>query len=403
MYLDFYFIILTYFLLYCIVKIYSLKKPLIFATLACVLFTLACVDPYDLRYETQKKIVYVEADLNDYDSNQKIRVWQNLPTTGDPTFEPILDAKVVVNENNATQYNAVHDKEGIYNLPADFKVKINQPYTLTIVMANGVRYESSVETVPMKAPKVDSMYTEFKTGGITYDSKLLSGHDVYLDLTDSPIEGQYYMWKWVLYEKRDYCVSCLGGRFYVNPLPNGQCIEDRFLKQRNVTYDYECRSDCWKVIYSNRFNLMSDRLNNGKKIGARLLGSIPLLQYKAALVHAEQFMISKKAFDYYSLLVSQGQSTGTLTDTPPVALNGNMKNPQNPTEIVGGVFSIASKTVKAFWLKRLERTPNVFPYGLNENGRANQPEPSGTDTTRPPASPCIEGKNNTGKKPFGWQ
>ncbi len=379
-----------------------MKKSLYFIITAVILSTIACVNPYELQYQTQKKILYIEADLNDVDQNQKIRVWQNIPSIGDPSFEPISDAKVTITENNSTQIAAIHEKEGFYNLPVDFKIKLNQPYTLSIVLANGTKYESSSESAPMKAPKVDSMYSEYKTSGITYDAKTLSGHDIYLDLTDSPTQDQFYLWKWVLYEKRDYCVSCLGGRFFVNPLPNGQCVEDRFLKQRNVTYDYECKSDCWKVIYSDKFNLMSDKLSNGKKIKARLLGSVPFLQYKAALIQAEQFLVSKKTYDYYSLLVSQGQSTGTLTDTPPQSLNGNIKNIQNPTEVVGGVFSIASKTVKAFTIKRLERTPNLFPYGLNESGRANQPEPSGADTSRPPASPCIEGKNNTGKKPFGW-
>jgi Domain of unknown function (DUF4249) len=382
-------------------KIYSLKKPLIFAFFALLLVSLACVEPYSLVYSTQSKILFIEADLNDFDINQNITIRRNVPSDKSPMFEFIEDAKVTVLENNATEIFAKHSVEGVYNLPPTFKIKVNVPYKLKVVLANGVTYESSLETAS-KAPAIDSVYSIFKTGGIEYDDKLLPGHEIYLDLKDSPTKDEYYLWRWKLYEKKDYCISCFGGKYFTNPQPNGICVEDRFLKQRGAIYDYLCRTDCWKIIYSDKFNIMSDQYNNGLKIKARLLGNIPFLQFRSALVQAEQYLVSKKTYDYFNIAISQGQNTGSLADTPPVGLIGNFKNTQDSEEPVGGIFSVASKTIKTYWLKRPERSPGIFPYGLFQGGRLPTPEPSGLDTTRPPLAPCIEDRYSTGKQPFGW-
>jgi Domain of unknown function (DUF4249) len=378
-----------------------LKKPLIFAIIAILLFTLACVEPYSLIYSTQSKILFIEADLNDLDLNQTITIRRNVPSKRSPTFEYIEDAKVIVLENNSTEITATHSFEGVYKLPATFKTKLNVPYKLRVVLKDGNTYESGVESAT-KAPKIDSVYSVFKSGGIAFDDKLLPGHDIYIDLKDSPAEDEYYLWRWKLYEKKDYCVSCSGGRFFLNPLPDGICVEDRFLKQRGVTYDYLCRNDCWKIYYSDRFNIMSDQYSNGFKINARFLGSIPFFQFRSALVQAEQYLVSKKTYDYFNIVISQAQNTGSLADTPPVGLIGNIKNIQNSEEPVGGIFSVASKSIKTYWLQRPERTPGLFPYGLLIGGRIATPEPSGQDTTRPPLAPCIEDKYTTGKQPFGW-
>jgi Domain of unknown function (DUF4249) len=378
-----------------------LKKPLIFALIAIFLLAFACVQPYDLVYSTQSKILYIEADLNDLDINQTITVRRNVPSDRSPTFEFVEDAKVTILENNSTEISAIHSFEGVYKLPPTFKAKLNTPYKLKVVLTTGITYESSIETAT-KAPAIDSVYSVFKNTGIDYDDKTLPGHDIYLDLKDSPTKDEYYLWRWKLYEKKDYCISCAGGRYFTNPQPNGICVEDRFLKQRGAIYDYLCRNDCWKIIYSDRFNIMSDQYNNGFKIKARYLGSIPFLQFRSALVQAEQYLVSKKTYDYFNIVISQGQNTGSLADTPPVGLVGNIKNTQDSEEAVGGIFSVASKSIKTYWLKRPERTPGIFPYGLFQGGRTATPEPSGLDTTRPPLAPCIEDRYSTGKQPFGW-
>jgi Domain of unknown function (DUF4249) len=382
-------------------KIYSLKKPLIFAFLAITLISIACVEPYNLAYSTQSKILYIEADLNDVDINQTITIRRNVPSDKSPTFEFIEDAKVIVVENSTFEIIAKHSSEGVYLMPATFKIKLNVPYKLKVLLADGLTYESSVESAT-QAPKIDSVYSIYKTAGIEYDNKSLSGHDIYLDLKDSPAKDEFYLWRWKLYEQKDYCISCPGGRYFSNPLPEGICVEDRFLKQRGAIYDYLCRNDCWKVFYSEKFNIMSDQYSNGSKITARFLGSIPFFQYRSALVQAEQYLVSKKTYDYFNIVISQAQNTGSLADTPPVGLIGNLKNTQNSDEPVGGIFSVASKTIKTYWLKRPEITPGVFPYGLFADGRRATPEPAGMDTSRPPLAPCIEDKYTTGKKPFGW-
>ncbi len=380
-----------------------MKKNIIYVFLATIIFALSCVSPYEIRYSTKANLLFVEANLNDYDDDQYIKIGYNVPRDGDPTFEVIENAKVSVFEANTIEYQTKFSKEGFYKLPKQFKVKINTPYSLKIALETGEVYTSSNESLIKKAPAIDSLYAVYKTTGINYDNRNLSGHEIYLDLKDSPSKDDYYLWRWKLYEKRDICVSCYGGRFFTNPLPNGVCSREPSLEYYGLTYDYECNADCWKIIFSKQLNIMSDKYNNGTKINNRLLGGIPFLQYRPALVQAEQYLISKDAYYFYNLVSNQAQTTGTLTDSPPAPLSGNIKNRSNPSEFVGGIFSVSSKSVKTFWLERLERTANIIPYGLNDNGRIINLEPRDPLTGRPPLSPCIESKTNTGIKPKGWK
>ena len=43
------------------------------------LVVFACVEPYDLNFGSQKEILFIEADINDYDSLQYVIIKKNIP------------------------------------------------------------------------------------------------------------------------------------------------------------------------------------------------------------------------------------------------------------------------------------------------------------------------------------
>jgi hypothetical protein len=378
-----------------------LKRTFIFLIAAILIFTLACVEDYEITYRNQDSILFVEADLNDLDENQFIVVKKSEKSTNGLNFSKVSDAKVTVIENKQNSISATHGENGIYILPKTFRIKLGTPYSLKIELSNGNIYESSLESAS-KGPKIDSIYSQYINKGIVIDKRDFGGHNIFLDLTDNPQPDEYYMWRWKLFEKKTYCISCEGGRYFTNPAPLGVCVEDVFLRRRNAIYDYICKEDCWKIYYSNSFNLMSDDLNNGKKIQARLIGQIPVYQFKPALLEVEQYKVNKKIYDYFKLVTNQTQNTGSLADTPPAGLVGNIKNINDDTEPVGGIFSVASKVLKTYWLQRPTQNGSTFAYGLFSTFREATPEPAGNDTTRPPMAPCVEDKYSTKKRPFAW-
>jgi hypothetical protein len=374
------------------------KKSIYFFSIFISFF--ACVKPYDLDFTSQKEILFIEADLNDFDEEQFISLKINSMNTSGINFINIENALVEVIENKETKIKCNYRSDGKYYLPLGFKVKLNVPYQVKFILNNGSTFESKIE-IATEVPEIKQVTSVFKSKGILFKNKLIDGHEIYIDTFDNPGIENYYFWAWRHFESQSYCRSCDGGLYYTTPSPEGRCVDDANLKRRGVIYDYTCRSICWDVTYNDDLNIMSDAFSNGKIIEKRLLAKIPFYQYKGSLIEAQQISISKSAYNYFKLVIDQTQNSGSLADTPPAGLIGNVTNVKDPTQAIGGYFMVSSKKIKRFWIKRDEKDPTIKVFGTL-NGRIANPEPSGNDLTRPPQAPCLEDKLRTSKRPFGW-
>lgn len=360
----------------------------------------ACVEPYELDFTSQKEILFVEADLNDFDEEQFISLKINSVNISGINYTSIENAIVEVIENKGTIIKCIYKTDGKYYLPSSFKAKLNTPYQLKFILNGGNTYESKVE-IATEVPEIKQVTSFFKPKGILFMNKKIDGHEIYLDTFDNPGVDNYYFWAWRHFESQGYCRSCDGGLYYTTPSPEGRCVDDANLKRRGVIYDYTCRSICWDVSYNDNLNIMSDAFSNGKIIEKRLVAKIPFYQFKGSLIEVQQNSISKAAYNYFKLVIDQTQNSGSLADTPPAGLIGNVTNLKDPTQAIGGYFMVSSKKIKRFWIKRDEKDPTIKVFGTL-NGRIANPEPSGNDITRPPQAPCLENKIRTAKRPLGW-
>jgi hypothetical protein len=153
---------------------------------------------------------------------------------------------------------------------------------------------------------------------------------------------------------------------------------------------------------STELVINTDALYKGANIKGQLIGKIPVYSVTPALVEVMQFNISKKAYNYLSLTLKQGVETGGLADTPPATLIGNVQNTNKSEDNVSGYFIVAGMFKKPFWLDKKQTEGLGIPTIGLLGGRAEKLEPTGPNTTRPPAAPCVPGDNRTNIKPNGW-
>ena len=139
---------------------YSIR--LFLAAVGLVVF--ACVEPYDLNFGSQKEILFIEADINDYDSLQYVIIKKNIPEPNNIIYRNIENAKVQLIEGTSKLYDCAYTTEGKYQLPKGFKSKTNTPYQLRIVM-EGSTYESTIETTTAISP-IERIYAQFAEKGI---------------------------------------------------------------------------------------------------------------------------------------------------------------------------------------------------------------------------------------------
>jgi len=372
----------------------------------------ACVEPYEpVGLNLEGEILVVDATLTDQPEPQTVRLTRSLAKPFDEFVEePLTGAQVVVEVNDSPQ-TLREPSPGLYALPEGFRGKAGDRFRLRFTTPAGRRYESAVETMRAGAP-IEKVYDVFDEKGIPNAEKtaFTPANLVYIDTQDLPGERNFYRWTWTLWERQDWCYSCqnsvLAG---TDGRSANRCGYNSFVMNNPIPpgfYDYQCRSRCWDLLFSEEINVFSDQFADGRRVTGRLVGRIPYLQSRGALVEIRQQALTPTAYRYYELFARQTQANGGLADTPPAPLVGNVRNLDDEREIVSGYFTVGAVSKFRYWLDRKSATG--FPIGLfsvQNGGRTPVPEPVSRTPfeDRPPTAFCVPGATRTPTVPEGWR
>ena len=364
-----------------------------------LLVFIACVEPLDLEIITTETILIIDGSIDDSSKDQFITVKKFIPSsTGNVRYANEVNAKVSILKDGKEQIDCYYRDNGYYYLPLGFKALVGSKYKLKIILANGNVYESS-EEVMRSTPEITGYTVKFDPKGIKLGENSIPAHLIYLDTKD-PVElGDNFMWTWKLYEKQIICKTCSGGIYLTSPAPLGKCSPVVPLAEAGVEYDYSCQGNCWEIFYSQDLNVMSDAFSQGKEIKNRLVATIPLYQQNGFLIEIKQQTVTPSAYQYLKILGNQSQKNGTLVDSPPAALIGNVRNISDSKETVGGYFMVGNSKIKRIWVDRLDAVGSKQLYIL---GRKENYEPASGDGSRPPFAPCVISNTRTPLKPEGW-
>ncbi len=380
-----------------------MKRITLTFLISVLCIAVACVEPVEFIAGNNKEILIVDGVVSDKDEDQYISLRKAYVSSNTNVFRGITDASVMVIEDGTNELICREGESGRYYLPTGFRGKVGHSYVLKIRLPNGNEYESESETM-RAVPDIDRIYAEYKPKGVSWRGAPVDGHHVYLDAFDFPDSEDYYSWSWKLSEKQEYCMTCEGGMYMPDAPYNGICLEYPHLKRAGVIYDYVCNSKCWEMYFSETYNIMSDIYSSGRKISGRKVAEIPFFQINGAVVEIYQASMTPSAFRFFKLMVDQTQNTGSLVETPPAPLVGNIKNKKDPFESIGGFFMVSSYKIKQFWLARNDTGNQPVTLVSMFYGRYVNPEPYDPDAKppRPPLAPCVASATRTPVRPRGW-
>jgi hypothetical protein len=254
-------------------------------------------------------------------------------------------------------------------------------------------------------PRISRVYERYNAKGIldrTTSIGQIPTNDFYLDFDDPADQRNFYRWTSITYEIQDICATCRGGRY--NRTANaGGCQEDRTLSVNNL-FDYRCESLCWDVFSGTSLEIFSDVFTNGKAQKDKLITQVPVYQSNPCLVVLQQMSLSANAYRYLKLIQDQSVNTGTLADTPPAPIKGNIENTADKNELTLGYFSVSMVEENRYWLLR-DNVANAQPNGLFsiKNGRDPILEPSSVSRPAIPLAICVSSGNRTSTSPAGWR
>ncbi len=387
------------------------NMPRLIVFLLLIGWLLGCVSAYDPQLQLTADLIVVSGIITDQDSPQTITL-SRLHANADSSINtPIRNAQVEVLIDGTGVMLSERDA-GTYILPEDVRGKVGSSYQLRFRTEEGVAYQSTVETM-VAVPTISRVYDMPHTDLIPVGDTVVPASDIFFDYQDPPGTANFYLWRWRNYESQDYCASCRQGRYTIRdigPVGSGPlevlgCVVDPTIRSY-VYYDYPCRGQCWDIFYSTTIDVLSDVYTNGTFQLAHKAATIPAYQASPALIVIEQLSLSANAYRYYRLFADQVQNTGTLADSPPAPLVGNVTNTANPQEQVVGYFSAAS--VASYSYKFTRQRLNVSRYiGLfrAENGRQPRREEERTNPifgTSLPSALCIPSHTRTDQLPPGW-
>lgn len=378
--------------------------------LTYLFFTLlltSCVEVYDVTHNLNADVVTVDGFVT---NSRGLTVNLRVSRSNGKNYyaEPLRDCTVEVKVGDGSVVKLTEFSSGVYVAPNSFEGKVGQTYQLYFKTPAGKTYESEKETL-VASPPIDKLYYQFNQNGIldrTGKRTAFSSLDVFADLKDPADQRNYYLWRWMDFEEQGVCATCEGGRLDAT---TKQCITDR---NSRITYDYRCEGLCWEIFYSNEVNILSDVFSNGRKIEARPVAKIPFYAVGAgfgnstALVEIQQFAISANAYEYYKILRDQTQNTGYLTDTPPAAIIGNVRNINDASEQVVGYFGAAGIAKSRILLDKRPYSPTAIKYlmlGRDPNLEPDSQPSAPLFEIRPPLAPCVQSLTRTPIRPEGWR
>lgn len=375
-----------------------------------------CIDPYDPSLALNANLVVVSGVITDLDETQTITLTRSRSTVDSGSVSlPIQRATVTVTVNGTMPITLLESQPGVYSFPAAFRGQVGNRYQLRFRTEQGDSYESSVETMT-PVPPILKTYDQFNPQGpkTTADGQNVPANDIYVDFQDPVGTRNFYLWRWRLYETQLWCASCQQGRYIVvdvGPVGSGPidvlgCVRDTTLSPRNF-FDYACRGLCWDIFYNTSIDVFSDVYTNGQVQLGHKVASVPIYQRDPALIVVEQLALSANAYRYYKLFADQVQNTGTLADSPPAPIAGNVKNTTNSAENVAGYFSAASVAVSRHKINRQDVTTGIFQglfYAVSGRSPKVELPRNGTNSYGGgvPAAICIPGRSRTDQLPPGW-
>jgi hypothetical protein len=355
----------------------------------------ACVEPYSPALNLNGQKLTVEATITDQPESQFVKLsYAVAKPFSEFEIVPVSGASAQVVVNGSTTLALQENPAGTYQLPEGFRGKVGERYRLRFTTSDGRRYESGEETL-RAVPTVDSTYDRFDPKAIsrsTDRSQFWPAHIVYANFNDPAGERNYYGWSWTLWEKQDWCGSV------------------KTFGQPTGYYDYNCRTKCWELLFSETLTVFADTYSDGRTVTGQEVARIPYYQAVSpisagALVEIRQYSLSPGAYRYLKLLVDQTQNTGGLADTPPTPLVGNVRNLADETELVTGYFTASSVAKRRHWIDRSTGYGPPIGLFLALNGRPPNPEPFSCNGygCRPPTFYCIPSATRTPNQPDGWR
>ncbi|MFN7118289.1 MAG: DUF4249 domain-containing protein [Saprospiraceae bacterium] len=264
-------------------------KNIIFFLLFITIILSSCEDVVNLDLPDGDLQLVVDGTITNQPGEKRVRLTNTANYFDNKETPKVSNALVLLYNERGVVDTLIEKEAGIYI--TEYIGQVGTSYHLYIRTPDGNEYESQPELL-QAVPDIDSIYYEFKAETPFQDE----GYYVKIDTYEPAGLGNHYRWKQ-----------------YVNG------------KYKNEPFDLLYATD--QFVDGNPilgFEVSTDALQVGDQF------------------RVQQMSISEAAFDFLTLLSQQTANVGSIFDSPPAALPGNIRNITNPKVKALGFFSASA-------------------------------------------------------------
>ncbi len=317
----------------------STKNILIFIIFALSLQ--ACREEFFLDSINHENLLVVEGFVTNEPGPYTIKLSQSAQTNK-PQFIPFSNCIVSLHDNAGFSEVLEETKPGQYTTSEEgFQGVIGNEYRLSVITEEGEEYETGFQELK-ELIEIDSIYAKLNYMiNIEYPFGL-PGYEFYVDTKIAPKKENYFLWNMTeTYEydidyKLAYVETRFGDYIYSNPR-------------------YDTLQTCWntekvRFFYTGKTaNLSLAKITNKP---LHFVGTESKRLTKRYTVLINQYTINQKAFSYWENIENQISNENFLSTNQPYNIVGNLKNINDPEELVLGYFTVASISKKRIFVDK---------------------------------------------------
>ncbi len=303
-----------------------------------------CKDPY--KFDTTPEFnVSFDGGIDDVPGPHYVSLGNTTYATQPP--HPLTGCTVTITDQDGHSEILIDEGTGRYRLDSGRMTGVpGNSYKLTFQLPNGKSYHSTFEKLPAGELGLDSPYWAMETErvvsseGVPIDNHLCN---LYMNskLAKS-VEPNYYRWAVdEVYSIIPYC-------------PPGA------IACPHICYVFQPLS-VYNILLLELDQYSTDHLDHYKIYSRGVDNTFNSQHY----FNVTQYNINKGSYEYWAKIQDLVMKRGTLFDTPPAKIKGNVVNDSDPNEIVFGYFEASRKTISRTNVKRGENSiyvVNCYDY-----------------------------------------
>ena len=337
--------------------------------LTALLLGISCTSPYEFEEETNEDILIVDGMITNQLKKHQIRLSRSYPFKTDP--QPEKGANVQVVSSDGTTFNFKEKGDFLYEASMAFSAIEGQEYRVLITTREG----KTITSTPMILPPIAELDDVFAQA--TSNELNDPGIGIYFN-AESSNNAQLYR---VEYEETYKVVA---PRW--TPFDAVVVFEGFSTFATNVILRETQEQVCYAFNPSNKIILRSTTNQTIDRIDQEEILFLPI--DSAKLIHRYSVLVrllveDPQAYNYFETLKELSvKSASFFNNVQPGYLAGNLFNPDNENEKVGGFFRVSAATERRIFLNlndiypTAEEPPYFYLCGLTapttEGGRGNR-------------------------------